>query len=229
MATLAQLLASHGCILVLDAASTRLQVGFLRRDRPAIWRRAEGEAGKALFALTDACLREAELTLADVRAFAFCAGPGSMLGVRTVAMALRTWQTLAPRPTFQFESLHLIALDLARAGHPRPFAVIADARRDSWHALEVHADATLAPLRRVPAAELAGATHDLWQPTPLRAWSPPPRVTRACDYDLAPLLAQHADADVFHVTSAPDAFQHEAPDYKKWSAQVHSAASVPPR
>lgn len=229
MATLVQLLASHGCILVLDAASTQLQVGLLRRDDPAIWRRSDDEAGKALFALTEACLREAELTLADVRAFAFCAGPGSMLGVRTVAMALRTWQTLAPRPTFQFESLHLIALGLVRAGAPRPFAVVADARRDSWHQLAVDAAGTLAPLRRVATAELSAAAGELWMPRTLRAWATPPRPARPCDYDLAQLLAQHADADLFHATSAPDAFQYEAPDYKKWSAQVHSAASVPPR
>lgn len=229
MASLAQLLASHGCILALDAAATHLQVGLLRRDAPPIWRQSPDEAGKALFTLTDACLREAELTLADVRAFAFCAGPGSMLGVRTVAMALRTWQTLAPRAVFQFESLPLLALELARIGHPPPFSVIADARRDSWHVVTVTAAGTLTPLRRVPNAELAAGREVLWQPTTLRAWSPPPRSANECHYDLAKLLEHHAHADVFHATAAPDAFQHEAPEYRKWSAQVHSAATVPRR
>ncbi|MBA3850483.1 MAG: peptidase M22 [Opitutus sp.] len=229
MASLAQLLASHGCILVLDAASTQMQVGLLRHDAPAVWHRSTDEAGKAAFALTDACLRDAELTLADVRAFAFCSGPGSMLGVRTVAMALRTWQALAPRPAFQYESLHLLALELARVGAARPFTVIADARRDTWHVSAVDAAGAVAPLRRVPAAELAAATGDLWQPPALRTWSKPPRAARPCDYDLPHLFAQHAGADVLHAAAMPDAFQHEAPEYKKWSARVHSAASVPPR
>ncbi|MBA4137474.1 MAG: peptidase M22 [Opitutus sp.] len=229
MASLVQLLASHGCILVLDAASTEMQVGLLRRGLPAIWRHSPEEAGRALFALTDACLREAELTLADVRAFAFCAGPGSMLGVRTVAMALRTWQALAPRPAFQYESLHLLALELVHRGQARPFSVIADARRDSWHVVAVSGDGTLAPLRRVPTAELVATTQPLWQPAALRAWSPPPRPTSECRYDVASLLEHHANSDVLHAAAAPDAFQHEAPEYKKWSAQVHSAATKPVR
>jgi tRNA threonylcarbamoyladenosine biosynthesis protein TsaB len=229
MASLAQLLASHGRILVLDAASTEMQVGLLRRDAPTIWRRSEQEAGKALFSLTDACLREAELTLADVPAFAFCAGPGSMLGVRTVAMALRTWQTLAPRPVHQFESLTLLAHELLRIGHARPFAVIADARRDSWHVVDVSADGAIGALRRVPSADLARSAQPLWLPTTLRAWSAPPRAANSCRYDLAALLEHHPAADLFHATTAPDAFQHEAPEYKKWSAHVHSAATAPGR
>lgn len=227
MASLAQLLAAHGCILVVDAASTSVQVGLLRAGQPPLWRSSPDEAGKALFALADDALRAAGLTLADVRAFAFDAGPGSMLGVRTVAMALRTWQALAARPAYQFQSLALLARGLAHAGHTG--AVIADARRDTWHVVAFGAPDRVAPLRRVPAAELAADSAPLWQPAAFRAWSPPPRATQDCAFDLAALLAAHADADLFHATDAPDAFQHEAPEYKKWSAQVHSAATANPK
>lgn len=227
MATLAQLLAAHDCILAVEAAATTVQVGLLRRAQPPIWRSSPDEAGKALFALADEVLRAAGLTLTDVRAFLFDAGPGSMLGVRTVAMALRTWQTLAPRPAYQFQSLTLLAHQLARAGHTG--AVIADARRDTWHAVEFAAPGRIAPLRRVPSAELAAAVMPLWQPTAFRAWSPPPRAAHDCAYDVAALLSAHADADLFAATDSPDAFQHEAPEYKKWSAQVHSAATAHPK
>lgn len=227
MATLAQLLAAHGCILAVDAASTTVQVGLLRTGQPPLWRSSPDEAGKALFTLTDDALRAASLTLADVRAFVFDAGPGSMLGVRTVAMALRTWQALAPRPAYQFQSLTLLAHELARSGQTG--AVIADARRDTWHVVEFNAPDRIAPLRRVPSAELAANATPLWQPAAFRAWSKPPRATQDCAFDLAALLAAHADAELFTATETPEAFQHEAPEYKKWSAQVHSAATANPK
>lgn len=227
MASLAQLLATHGCILVVDAASTTVQVGLLRAEQPPHWRSSPDEAGKALFTLADDALRTAGLTLGDVHAFAFDAGPGSMLGVRTVAMALRTWQALAPRPTYQFQSLALLAHELARTGQSG--AVIADARRDTWHVVEFTAPDRVAPLRRVPATELAASTAPLWQPAAFRAWSKPPRSAQDCAFDLPALFAVHASADLLTATEAPDAFQHEAPEYKKWSAQVHSAATANPK
>src|SRR5262245_13128819 len=100
MASLAQLLASHRRILVLDAASARVQVGLLRTREEAVWHVADEEAGKALFAGTSALLDRAGLCLDELDAFVYCEGPGSMLGIRTVAMTLRTWTTIRARPVY---------------------------------------------------------------------------------------------------------------------------------
>src|SRR5258708_30764565 len=105
MSSLTQLLASHGRLLVLDASSTRVQVGLLRTGIPALWRGFDAEAGTGNFAGTEAVLQEAGSMLADIGAFVFCEGPGSMLGTRTVAMALPTWQVLKPRPAYAYQSL----------------------------------------------------------------------------------------------------------------------------
>lgn len=229
MASLAQLLAQHGCILVLDAASTRIQVGLLRAGQAAVWRTSGDESGKALFALTDDLLRAASLTLADVRAFAFDTGPGSMLGIRTAAMTLRTWQTLGARPTYAYFSLALLAHQLAARGTARPFAVISDARRDTWHLVAADASGITPLPRRATAAEVTAFAGDVFLPTEFRAFSPAPRATRDVGFDVAAVFAELPDVDLFTATDAPDAFQHEAPEYKKWTAEVHSAASVPPR
>jgi tRNA threonylcarbamoyladenosine biosynthesis protein TsaB len=225
MATLAQLLASHASILVLDGASTSVQVGLLRAGREAIWRESPDEAGKALFVLADTCLREAGLRLNDVAAFVFCEGPGSMLGIRTAAMAIRTWQTEKPRPAYRYQSLALLAHELRRTGEPPPFSVIADARRDTWH--RVFVDDSVSSLQRIPTSELAVSTEPLWQPASFRTWSPSPRSARDIAYPAGRLLAAHDGLDLFEPTEAPDAFQHTAPEYKKWSAQIHRAAVTP--
>lgn len=223
MATLAQLLAHHHRILVLDAASTRTQTGLLRRNAPALWQSRVEEAGTGIFAGTEALLEEAGLKLEEIGAFVFCEGPGSMLGTRTIAMALRTWQVLQPRPAYAYQSL-AVAGHFAWAQRPRRFAVIADARRATWHVESVGADGSLAPLQRMAAGELPAG--ELITPEFFRAWAQPPRPAAACCYNLAEIFPALADGDYFRPVESPDAFQHEAPAYKKWSAQVHRAATA---
>ena len=224
MATLAQLIASHGCILVLDAASTMVQVGLLRAGPTPLWHTSTEESGQSLFTCADACLRAAGLTLRDIHAFVFCEGPGSMLGVRTTAMAIRTWQSECPRPAYRYQSLTLAAHFAWSQKPGHPFAVIADARRETWHCQQVEANGRMPSLQRLPLAALP--QQDLITPENFRAWSALPASAIVGSYDLRKLFTAAVDSDYFHPTDAPDAFQHEAPDYKKWSAQTHSAATA---
>jgi tRNA threonylcarbamoyladenosine biosynthesis protein TsaB len=217
MSSLREILAAHAPLLLLDAASTRVQVGLFGTGGPARWAVADEEAGVALFRGVESL----GVDLALVRGFAFCEGPGSILGIRTAAMALRTWNALAPRPVFAFRSLELVAHDLARRGPLENFSVIADARRDAWHCVEVHSG-TAGPLRRVNAAALAG---DLFMPENFRTWAAKPAKTQTTGYDLATLLPRVAGAELFRATGAPDAFLHEDPSYKTWNPQVHSVQS----
>lgn len=228
MACLTQLLANHGSILVLDAASQRVQVGLLRAGKTALWHVTTDEAGRGVFAGTETVLQQAGLRIDGLGAFLFCEGPGSMLGTRTVAMVLRTWLALKPRPVYRYQSLALLAHEIRRTDETASFSVIADARRDTWHGV-TSTTTGIQPLRRIAAAELATSPDELYQPAVFRAWAKPPRAVKDCAYEVAALLTKHADADLCTASDAPDAFQHEAPEYKKWSAQAHSAATATPR
>jgi len=224
MPSLTQLLGDHGRLLVLDAASTCTQVGILSATAPALWHQAPEEAGTAIFMGTESLLERSGCTLSDIHAFVFCAGPGSMLGTRTIAMALRTWQVIAPRPIYTYQSL-AIAARYAWAQMPgRSFGVIADARRDTWHYQPISATGNLPPLQRLPASALP--LGEWLTPENFRAWALPPHPAATCSYDLAKIFPALGDGDYFTATAAPDAFQHEAPVYKKWSAQIHQ---TPPR
>jgi tRNA threonylcarbamoyladenosine biosynthesis protein TsaB len=218
MPSLRELLATHAPLLLLDAASTRVQVALFGPDGVARWAVADDEAGVALFRGVESL----GVDLAQVRAFAFCEGPGSILGIRTAAMALRTWNVLAPRPVFAFRSLEIVAHDLARLNPRENFSVIADARRGAWHCVGVRAGAT-GPLRRVNATELAGA---LFMPENFRTWAALPAETRITSYDLATLLPRVAEAELFRATEAPDAFLHEDPSYQTWTPRIHGAPAA---
>jgi tRNA threonylcarbamoyladenosine biosynthesis protein TsaB len=221
--SLTQLLAAHDGLLVLDAVSTRIQVGLLRRGAAPVWRGTPGEAGEAVFALAAEVLGEAGWTPARVPAFGFGAGPGSLLGVRTVAMVLRTWLALAPRPVHAYRSLDLLAHGLVRGGETGPFEVAADARRETWHAVAVDAAGAVGPLRRVPHAELAAGGSRLLLPAEFRRWAEPPRPATEVAYDVAALLARTADVPLFADPAEPEAFAHEPPEYRRWTPQVHRA------
>ena len=106
----------------------------------------------------------------------------------------------------------------------RALTVVADARRETWHVQAISAEGVLSPLQRVPAANLPAG--ELLTPENFRAWSALPQPATTCGYDLAKILTVTAGVDLFREVAAPDAFQHEAPEYKKWSAQVHSAANA---
>jgi tRNA threonylcarbamoyladenosine biosynthesis protein TsaB len=217
MPSLREILAAHAPLLLLDAASARVQVALFDAQGAARWATASEEAGVALFRGVESL----GVDLAQVRAFAFCEGPGSILGIRTAAMALRTWNALAPRPAFAFRSLEIVAHDRAQRDPLESFSVIADARGGAWHCVGVRAGA-VGPLHRVDVAALAGV---LYLPDNFRTWAARPPETRTTGYDLATLLPHVDGAELFHATGAPDAFLHEDPSYQTWTPRIHRAPS----
>jgi tRNA threonylcarbamoyladenosine biosynthesis protein TsaB len=207
MPSLCQLLRAHAPLLLLDAASARIRAGLWRSEADVRWAASDEEAGVGLFR----CLTELNADLPAVRAFAFADGPGSVLGIRTAAVAVRTWCALSPRPAFSYGSLALAA-----AGFPRPGgAFIADARRGAWHRFREGG-----PLERVPTAELAGPLITL---AGFRHWTPLPPGVEVLPYDLAELLPRIREADLFRPAPEPDAFLHEEPSYVTWTPQIHRA------
>jgi len=212
MPSLRHLLAEHPTLLLIDAASTRVQVGLWHKGSES-WQIEEAEAGTAVFSCTEKLLTASNLTIANLNAYVFCEGPGSVLGIRTSAVALRTWGVLNPASSYAYQSLTLAAHALAKP----EVNVIADARRDSWHVQRLGET-----LRRVPTAELAG---ECVMPEGFRHWTPLPANLGRTSYDLSALLARPAllDADLFHPSAEPDAFMHEEPSFVTWTPQVHQA------
>ena len=196
--------------LVIDAASSEVQVGILTADGTSRWHTSNEESGVVVFQGVE----KLGVDPRHVGAFVFCEGPGSVLGIRTVAMALRTWRVFKSTPIFAYCSLALVAHALGR----KDVAVIADARREAWHRYRIDHG-----LERIPAAELTGA---LVMPQHFRHWSPlPPKVERV-PYSLGELLPKIWDQDLLRATDSPDAFLHEEPSYVKWTPQIHRAPAA---
>lgn len=223
MPSLRQLLDLHPTILLIDSASTVVQAAVWQQDRKPFWSAKTGEAGEQIFAVVNDVLAGSGVSLDSVDAFIFCEGPGSVLGIRTAAVALRTWSTLRPRPVYAFCGLTVIARHLALTQNKREFAVVADARRDSWHHVDIDVGGNISPLKRIPSSALSGI---LLTPEGFRAWSTPPTQLQTVPYSLAALLPPLVDIDLFAPATEPDAFLHEEPVYQTWTPQVHRAPTA---
>lgn len=209
--------------LFLDAASPAIAVGLAEAAAESpIWRHTRDEAGVGLFRAADDVLRAAGLTVAELDSIVYCEGPGSLLGVRLVAIALRTW-TAIPRATplhiAGYRSLELVAADLLARGVPGPFHVIADGRRATWNALAVDASGAFTPIRRRPAGEPFPQDEPVYHPEGFPLWQALPDHVRTVAYDPTQLPALATRFPLLHTVTAPDAFMTETPTYREWTPE----------
>ena len=213
MHSLRSVLNHHGSALVLDAASARVQVGWIAGPNDAgRWQQADAQAGESLFR----CLEGLGTDVQAAGCFVFCEGPGSLLGIRTTAVLLRTWTALRPRPCFSYQSL----VAVARGPEAPGLAVIADARRDAWHVVARDADGAPLPVRRMAVGDLPTPRC---MPEHFRHWAPLPPGTRRVPYDVGALLRATIDLALLRECPEPDAFLHEDPQYVTWTPHVHQA------
>ena len=199
-----------GPIVLLDAAAAQVQVGLIEPSGEARWATPPGESGVAVFQ----ALEELGVKPSKVLGWIYCEGPGSILGIRTVAMALRSWTLLHPVPVHRYASLAVVAHAL---GDPAA-GIIADARRETWHHLRLWE-----PLRRLPTRELQ---PPLFLPATFRTWSALPAGVQVTPYSWPSLLPRVWDADLLRPAPAPDAFLHEDPSYVTWTPRIHQAPAT---
>lgn len=210
-------------ILFLDAASPTVHVGLQVSDAEAPeWRRATDQAGVGLFREVDVLIRARGVALVEMRTVVYCEGPGSLLGVRLVAMALRTWGAL-PRPTplsvLGYRSLELVAAGLLAGGTPGPFHVIVDGRRATWNALSVDAEGRWGAIRRRPAAEAFPSGEPVFHPAGFPLWQALPTDAATIPYEPAALTALARRFSLLQPVALPDAFMTEMPTYREWTPE----------
>lgn len=230
--SLRQLLAHHRLCLIVDTCSTRSGAALWRstdfdhqpRDSAAVPASAattvEGEASAALpLAVSRVLSAAGGLRITDLDAVAFCDGPGSVLGVRLAAATLRAWRAAHPAlALYAFHSLPLLAVASANTVGA---TIIADARRDTWHAVRPDAPHSIL---RLPTGELA-TCGALASPENFRRWSSLPAGVEpsTVPYSAAALLAAAPNEPFFELAEQPDAFLHEQPSYVAWTPRVHQA------
>lgn len=214
MRSLESILHEHGSTLLLDASSSTLHAGWLEAGTEPRWAAVEQEAGTGIHVL----LGQLAVSPNAAGAFVFCEGPGSLLGIRTVAAALRVWCALSARPIYQYRSLDLLARTEGKPG--RTF--ICDARRRSWHTLTLDAQGKPGPIQRLATDELPSG--QICRPGGFRTWTPlPSPAPEVVPYSPPQLGSTLRAVEMLTLAEDPDAFQPERPDYATWTPRVHQA------
>ncbi|HLS27213.1 MAG TPA: hypothetical protein VK041_01070, partial [Opitutales bacterium] len=114
---------SAGLFLLIDAAGPLVQTALWSDGAWLRWIGSREEAGRSVFAGVQEIFRSEGISLKNLSGFFFCEGPGSMLGVRIAAMAIRGWQTMLdnPLPIFAYNSHALLARILLADSVSPPF------------------------------------------------------------------------------------------------------------
>lgn len=210
-----------GAWLAIDAAWPVAAAGVWEKGAWRSFVRTDGPVVESLFVAVDTALTDSGLKLPELAGYFFASGPGSILGLRTAAMALSTWRVtpgVGVKPIIAYDSLRVAALLAKRAGHGDA-TVFAAARRDRWNVLP--------PGGRVPLESDTNGLLGMARPLlrlPARDLSPPPEDARTFD-PIAALATDpgvFATGDLFVETDAPDA-ANLANQYATWSGERHKA------
>jgi len=211
-------------LLVTDCSSPGARVGILTETGWLAYQIKSGETGAVLFQAVKEVLSETGLSLSQMAGYAYCEGPGSTLGIRINAMALRTWISLEDQPPllFSFKSLEAAAC-LIRETEARQeaIAVFSDYRKESWNACSLDQQGHFSSIEIVDLKSL-----DSWQQEQYfvqqRIHSPgrPPK-SKLIHYDLQPLGTSSRFIQLLQLKDKPTVFQTSSTTFKKWVPQRH--------
>lgn len=206
------------CLVLDGSARHGVRVGVLQGGRWIAEAHSDEGALEATFACAEKALASAGLKFADLHSFAVCVGPGSMLGIRVTAMAVRTWATLQPCEVWVWEPLVALAAAVRLRGEVGAFSVVSESRLKRWHVVSVDAAGLSSPARECEVEQVAALSGRILT-TVIQAPQvlPVAQVVPEVWPDLPKVFAQ---ASVLRLEPKPEAL-NAAADFATWSGERH--------
>lgn len=213
------------CLVIDGSARHGIEVGVYGNEGWLAHASTEEGALEGLWYATEKALGEARLSLGEIKSFAVCVGPGSMLGIRITALAVRTWSALATRPIYVWETLPVLAqVLLKRGGRTKPFLALTESRMKRWHAIHVNplSQPAIVWQKELSVEEIRAEKLPLVVTTE-SAQSVFPE-SELCTPAWADLPSLMALGEGFRLEPKPDAL-NAATDYATWSGERHRGQS----
>lgn len=209
--------------LVIDGSGSAVFAGVLGQDGQ--WLSQSEQAGaplESLFPTVEATLEAAQLSLADLRSFIYCEGPGSVLGLRLCAMAIETWSRLHTESAhyFAYNSLQLTAALICEDMPGIESALlVSDWKKGAWNAVKIQ-NGQLGPTEVADDATIANWTEPLFHLPQRKGWQKPPANATPIQYSPQRL------AEVLHTLKATQNVELYASGinvFQKWTPERHRA------
>ncbi len=214
--------------LWLDTSCTETSLALLQDGELLTLRSSSENALDFIFTALDSSLAEHSLSFKDIIEIHYCGGPGSTLGLRIAAMALKTWKALRPGiDLFTSNSLLVqTALLAEEPNHPTNFTLIAQHRKGLWYSLEYNgkqyskdkpntlSDEDIPKLRGIifhmQQRKFASNLPDNFQPMPVH------------HKHISKILQNN---EIFHPVDKPEFFDTGTPTFSKWTPERHSKST----
>ncbi|MGF1450625.1 MAG: hypothetical protein ACFB21_00955 [Opitutales bacterium] len=212
-------------LLVLDASGPTLFCGVGAEAR---WLGTATTVSPALESLTPTIaktLDAASCSLADIRGFAVCTGPGSILGLRLSVMAVHAWRALPNwRDTSLWAYLSLPAAGAVLAAQnelPARGWLLAPARQGAWNRWRFPE----ARLDVIPGAELRNANVPLLQVPSRKRWNQAETDCPVRTPDFAVNADWLATPGLLRPVPRLEVFAPGGQEYRRWTPERHRAPS----
>jgi tRNA threonylcarbamoyladenosine biosynthesis protein TsaB len=227
-------LENHSPYLILDAAMPDLQVGLLGQKGLITSFHTQEPALESLFSGIEHCLKSAQCEFSDIGGFIYCEGPGGKLGLRIVAMALRTWRVLNPWNTLPLYSYHAFN---AAVGFIQATTQDEEGNANALFASEIGKDKFYG-LKGGFANDVKDITilsptelnqHQEQYPDKLywlpqrKIWQQMPKHAHSAHYSIESISQLFYDASWLRKVEEPQLWHSDAPSFKKWDAKPHTA------
>ncbi len=209
--------------LVIDGSGSAVFAGVLGQDGNWLAQsEQDGAPLESLFPSVETTLEAAQLTLADLRSFIYCEGPGSVLGLRLCAMAIETWSRLHPESAhyFAYNSLQLTAalICVDTAGLDNAL-LVSDWKKGAWNAVQIQ-NGQPGPTEVADDATIANWTGPLYHLPQRKGWQKPPANATPVQYSPQRL------AEILHLPKPTQSIELYASGinvFQKWTPERHRA------
>jgi tRNA threonylcarbamoyladenosine biosynthesis protein TsaB len=211
-------------ILFLDASSLVVHIGILSNNKWVGYFKSDQPALQSLFQGIEVSLKLAALELKDITGFAYCEGPGSLLGIRLASMAIRAWkeqECFKNIVVYAYNSFD-VSLELIKKIHNpnRPFAVVSQLRKGYWSFLSNNC--LTGNISEINEAELSSFQGSLWLFKQKKlSLNEKNLQMMTFDYSLEECPEIFIQRPLLRSVEQPDAmFVHEL-EYVKWDSKRH--------
>lgn len=213
--------------LIIDGSGSSIFTGVLGTGYK--WVGVTEQAGaplEELFHSVESTLTAAQLTLADIRSYIYCEGPGSVLGLRLCAMAMETWSRLYPESAsfYSYNSLQLTAATL-RSKDPEldRALIVSDWKKDAWNAISIDGD-TLRQTEVIDDEQLSKWDGPLYHLPQRKGWQAPPENSATLKYDPSSLSEAWQNSGLLKQTEGVELYSTGINTFQKWTPTRHRAA-----
>lgn len=211
-------------VLFLDASSVDVNVGILSNNNWLGYFKSSEPALQSLFHGIQICLQMANLHFNDLNAFAYCEGPGSLLGIRLTAMAIRAWKeqkSFNEVGIYSYNSFQA-SLELIKKVHAPLglYAVVSQSRKGYWNFLSN--EPQIQEVSEVEESELTSFPGTLWRFKQKKLMEDEKNLrTMPFDYNFENSPEIFIQEKFLRPVQEPDALFVNQPEYVKWDSKRH--------